>query len=117
MHVLPDKTGPVIDSRGSFVPHSLDSIVLDQKGVMKAGGNLKRAKRYCSQLVLMVFTYRLYTMQRVHIHLTTEKLNMNIRDASPPLHVLIWSTCLLKLTHEHSICGVHSELHQQCQGL
>ena len=34
---------------------------------------------------------------------------MNIRDASPPLHVLIWSTCLLKLTHEHSICGVHSE--------
>ena len=74
MLVLPDNTGPVIDSRGSCVLHSLDSIVRDQKGFMKAGGDLKRAKRYCSQLVLMVFTYRLYTMQRVHIHLAKNSI-------------------------------------------
>ena len=43
MPVLPDNTGPFIDSRGSCVPHSLDSIVLDpaQKFCMEAGGDLK----------------------------------------------------------------------------
>ena len=45
MPVLPDNTEPVIDSRGSCVPHCLDSIVLDRRTVMEAGGDLKRAKR------------------------------------------------------------------------
>ena len=45
MPVLPDKTGPVIDSRGSCVPHSLDSIALDHRSFMEAGGDLKSAKR------------------------------------------------------------------------
>ena len=62
MPVLPDNTGSVIDSRGSCVPHSLDSIVLDHRSFMEAGGNLKRAKLKWAY----VFTY----MYRVHIHLT-----------------------------------------------
>ena len=45
MLVLPDNTEPVIDNRGSCVPHCLDSIVLDRRSVMEAGGDLKRAKR------------------------------------------------------------------------
>ena len=45
MPVLPDNTGPFIDSRGSCVPHSLDCIVLDHRSFMEAGGGLKRAKR------------------------------------------------------------------------
>ena len=45
MLVFPDNTGPVIDSRVFCVPHSLDSIVLDHRTFMKAGGDLKRAKR------------------------------------------------------------------------
>ena len=50
MPVLPDNTGPVIDSRvfqDSCVSHSLDSIILDHISfmyIMKLGGDLKRAK-------------------------------------------------------------------------
>ena len=45
MPVLPDNTGSVIDSRGSCVLHSLDSIVLDHRSfIHEAGGDLKRAK-------------------------------------------------------------------------
>ena len=45
MPVLPDDTESVIDSRGSCVSHSLDSIVLDHRSFMEAGGDLKRTKR------------------------------------------------------------------------
>ena len=45
MPVWPVNTGPVIDSRGSCVLHSLDSIVLDHRSFMEVGGDMKRAKR------------------------------------------------------------------------
>ena len=53
MPVLPDNTGPVIDSRGSCVP--IPWIPL----FMEAGGDLKRAK--------LKWAYVLTYMQRVHI--------------------------------------------------
>ena len=61
MPVLPDNTGPVIDSRGSCVPRSLDSIVLDHISFLEAGGYLKRAKLKWAY----VFTY-------LSIHLTNK---------------------------------------------
>ena len=71
MPVLPDNTEPVIDSGGSCVPHCLDSIVLDHRSVMKAGGDLKRAKRVLfSSARAYVFTYResihLTKFSRIH---------------------------------------------------
>ena len=44
MPVLHDNTGPVIDSRGSCVSHSLVSVVLDHRSFTEFGGDLKRAK-------------------------------------------------------------------------
>ena len=64
MPVLPDNTGPVIDSRGSCVPHSLDSIGLDHKSFMEPRGDVKRAKRVLLSSGLM---YSHSTcIQRVH---------------------------------------------------
>ena len=42
---LPDNSGPVIDSRRSCVPHSLNSIILDHRYFVEAGGDLIRAKQ------------------------------------------------------------------------
>ena len=64
MPVLPDKTGPVI---GSCVPHSLDSIALDHRSFMEAGGDLKSAKRVLFSCGLM---YSHTTCIRESIHLT-----------------------------------------------
>ena len=60
MPVWPVNTGPVIDSRGSCVLHSLDSIVLDHRSFMEFGGDLKRAKRVLFSSGLM------YSHTRVH---------------------------------------------------
>ena len=60
MPVLPDNTGPVIYSRGSCVPHSLDSIVLDHRSFMEARGNLKRAKGFLFSSGLM-YSHRVHT--------------------------------------------------------
>ena len=67
MPVLPDNTGPVIDSRGFCVPHSLDSIVLDHRSFMEAEGDLKRAKQVLFSNGLM---YSHTTCIRESIHLT-----------------------------------------------
>eukprot|EP00731_Ephydatia_muelleri_P033241 Em0026g61a len=41
-----DQLGMSVDRRGSCVPRSLDSIILDHQSFIEAGGNLKRAKWY-----------------------------------------------------------------------
>eukprot|EP00731_Ephydatia_muelleri_P022828 Em0015g411a len=41
-----DQLGMSVDRRGSCVPCSLDSIILDHQSFIEAGGNLKRAKWY-----------------------------------------------------------------------
>ena len=78
MPVLPDNTGPVIDSRGSCVPLSLDSIVLDHRSFMEAGGDLKRAKQVLFSSWLM---YSHTTCIRESIHLT-KKLKVTISEPS-----------------------------------
>ena len=86
--VLPDNTGPVIDSRGSCVPHSLDSIVLDHKSFMEAGGDLKSAKWVLFSSGLMY----------IHITLASESPYILLRNSRSPLRynfiVLILSSVL-----------------------
>ena len=64
MPVLPDNTGSVIDSRGSCVPHSLDSIVLDHRSFMEAGGNLKRAKLKWAYVFTYMYRESIYILLR-----------------------------------------------------
>ena len=68
MPVLPDDTESVIDSRGSCVSHSLDSIVLDHRSFMEAGGDLKRTKRVLFSSGLMYshkdLTNRFWNMRK-----------------------------------------------------
>ena len=70
MPVWPDNTGLVIDSRDSCVPHSLDSIVLDHRYFVEAGGDLIRAKQ-------VLFSSGL----SIHIPLASESLYMSLRNS------------------------------------
>ena len=66
MPVLPDNTGPFIDSRGFCVPHYLDSFVLDHTSFMKAGGDLKRAKLVLFSSGLM-YSYTICIRESIHL--------------------------------------------------
>ena len=93
MPVLSDNTGPVIDSRGSCVLHSLDSTVLDHTSFMETGGDVKRAKLVLFSSGLM-HSHTICIRESIHL---TKKLIVNSKiqfQSVDPLNKIIFSSVL-----------------------